>query len=117
MKRKKKNIQQKKLPLSKEFLNKLECSLHSRKFKMILEGTKLYSYCNLLSHVYEIDIGIDCDSCAYIKFYDNKKKVSIIFYSVFDEEKEPIYAFEVELDIKKYLDIIELLLLRNKTRK
>lgn len=84
---------------------------------MILEGSKLYTYCNLLDHVYEIDLGIDYDSSAYIKFYDLRKKVSVIFYSVFGEEKEPIYAFEIELDIKKYLDIIELLLLKSKNAK
>ena len=106
MKRKKKDIKILN-PLSELLMNNLESDFYSRKFKMFLNGEKDCIGMRLLKHIYEFELDLDWSEVVYCKYIDDLERVRFIFYSLMDEIRSPITAFEMNLNLKEYLDLIE----------
>ena len=48
------------------------------------------------------------------KYIDDLEKIRFIFYSLIEELRSPITAFEINLSLKEYLDLIERIFDRTK---
>ena len=95
--------------LSEDFLNFIEGNYYSKKFKMFLEGFKSMSSLNFIKHVYEFELKLDWSELIYCKYISNDNKVRFIFYSTI-EDQVPVHAFEYDMDLNNYLDLIERIL-------
>lgn len=111
MKRKKKKASKVKLtPISNILIERLKSHPFSIKFVMFLEMEKKCEEVDFMDHVYEMEIKLDWSEIVYCKYIDETSSVRFIFYSTINEYKDPIFAFEIELSLKEYLNLVERIL-------
>lgn len=111
MKRKKKKASKRNLiQISDVLLGKFNSHPFSKRFIMFLENGKGCENIKFLKHVYEIEIKLDWSEEIYCKFAEKSNTVIFIFYSTMTEFRDPMFAFEIKVDRKEYLNLIERIL-------